>query len=66
MSAANGTDGGGAGERLAKLEERVFVTHTNEIGTLKAELKEANRKLIWIIVFAAANFGTGILELLKP
>lgn len=48
-------------ERISKLEERVFQSHTDSIMDLKSEMKAVNNKLTWLIVILAGNFGLGFL-----
>ena len=49
-------------ERIAKLEERVFQSHTDSITSLKTEMKEVSKKLTWLIVILAGNFGTTLFK----
>lgn len=51
--------------RLTRLEERVFQSHQNQLGNLATELKELTKKLNWLIVLLAGNFGIAFFNGLK-
>ena len=50
--------------RISKLEERVFGGQANDIKELKDDLKDLNKRLNWLIVVLAGNFGLTFVKIL--
>jgi len=51
-------------ERLATLEERVFVAQTVELEKLALEIKNLNHRLNVLILLLVGNFGISFLKAL--
>lgn len=51
-------------ERIAKLEERVFVQQSTKLLELSAEVKSLTNRLNYLIVILAGNFGVAAVKLL--
>lgn len=51
-------------ERLATLEERVYVSHDEELEELYEGLKELTSKLNYLILALTAMFGVEFIKLL--
>lgn len=49
-------------ERMSKLEERVFVSHSETIKGLTTDVRDITKRINWLLIVLSGNFGVQFVK----